>query len=337
MEDRTHAAAVRSQGGDPSDPTDQRQGVLMKYAYYPGCSLKSSGRAYEESFLAVCKILGLEMEELDNWNCCGATSFMSIEQGPAYTCSVRNLALAEKKNMDLVAPCGGCYGVLLKADHYYADYPAVRNSVDKGLAAEGLQYRRQIQIRHPMELLTHDPGLKAIRSLVKRPLKGLRVASYYGCRFLRPVAPFDDMRHPQTMDSLMKTVGARIADYASRGRCCGGALAGSIPKMAQELTYRLIKDAQKAEADVIVTGCPLCQFNLDAFQDEIIASHPDVKPIPVFFFTQLLGLALGAEPEELGIQRLIVPGIKILQEKGILGDKKADEKKVPVAAGAQNG
>ncbi|MDR3691750.1 MAG: CoB--CoM heterodisulfide reductase iron-sulfur subunit B family protein [Fimbriimonas sp.] len=301
----------------------------MKYSYFPGCSLKATGRAYEESFLSLCKALDMEMEELENWNCCGATSFMSVEMGAAYALTIRNLAIAEKAGLDMVAPCGGCYGILLKADHYYKKYPTVHESAVKSLKTEGLEYKGTVRVRHPLDVLASDLPPRALRSKVKKPLKGLKVACYYGCRFVRPIAPFDDMHNPETMDLLLKTVGARIVDYTMKGKCCGGAMSGAMPNVAQEMTYLILRAAERAEADVVATACPLCQFNLEAYQDEIRAAHPDLKPIPVVYFTQLLGVALGLDATATALNRQIVPVEPILREKGIL----ADEKKQPATAG----
>ncbi len=301
----------------------------MKYSYFPGCSLKSTGRAYEESFLAVCKALDIEMDELDNWNCCGATSFMSVDLGAAYSLTIRNLALAEQRGQDMVAPCGGCYGILLKADHYYKKYPTVHDSATQALAPQGLEYKGTTKVRHPLDVLATDLPPRALRSKVKRPLKGLKVACYYGCRFVRPEAPFDDQHNPETMDNLLKSCGARIMDYSMKGKCCGGAMSGAMPRVAQDLTYLILRAAQRAEADVIATACPLCQFNLEAYQDEIAAVHPDLKPIPVVYFTQLIAVALGLEGKDAALGRLIVPLEPVLKERGIL----ADNAKAPAKAG----
>lgn len=306
----------------------------MKYAYFPGCSLASTGKAYELSFRAVCQALGVEIEEIPNWNCCGATAFMSVDEASAYAVSVRNLVLAGQMSTDMVAPCGGCYGILLKAQEYFAKYPEIRRVVSEGLQAEGLVGSADVRVRHPLDLLFQDVGTKAIRAKVKVPLKGLKVACYYGCRFLRPISPFDDQHNPTTMDNMLKAVGARITDFNMKGKCCGGTLAGTIPKIAQDMCYLLLKEAQVHEADVIATACPLCQFNVEAYQDDIIARYPDVHKIPVVFFTQLLGLAMGLSPKEVGFQHQIIPIEPVLRERGILEPKKKEDKpKRPAAAG----
>lgn len=293
----------------------------MKYSYFPGCSLKSGGRAFEESFLAVAGALGIELEELDDWNCCGATAYMSVDEVQGAALATRNLALADKTGKPLAVPCAGCYGVLRKAAAMQAKYPAVKLEVGLGLRAAGLEYTGASKVTHPLEILAIDLGPKAIRSKVKNPLKGLKVGCYYGCRLVRPEAPFDNASDPQTMETLLKAVGARLPDYPLKTKCCGGSLTGTLSEVGQGLVWQLLREAQRREIDVIATACPLCQFNLECYQDEIRAEHPEIKPMPVVYFTQLLGIAMGLEPQALGLHRQIIPLEPVLREKGILAEK----------------
>ncbi len=290
----------------------------MKYAYYPGCSLKASGKAFEESLLAVCSALEIELAELDDWNCCGATAYMAVDETKGAALASRNLALAEQTGLDMAVPCAGCYGVLLKAQAMQRKYPRLADQVSVGLKAGGLTYGGRVRVKHPLEILAMDFGTKAFRSRVKVPLKGLRVACYYGCRLVRPESPFDDSHDPVTMDNLLKSVGARIVDYTLKSKCCGGSLTGTIPEVGQNLCYQLLKEAQRREADVVATACPLCQFNLECYQKDIARKYTDLKPIPVVYFTQLLGASLGLDPVALGFPRLIVPIEPILRERGIM-------------------
>ena len=303
----------------------------MKYAYYPGCSLKASGRAFEESLLKLFAALDIELEELDDWNCCGATAYMSVNEVSATALAARNLALAEQTCLDLAVPCAGCFGVLRKAVHLQAEYPDIRARVAAGLKEIGLTSSGKTEIKHPLQILANDLGAKAIRSKVKKPLKGLKVACYYGCKLVRPEAPFDNQYDPQTMETLMKSVGARVVDFPVKTNCCGGSLTGTLPQVGQGLSYAILRDAERREADVIATACPLCQFNLECYQDDIRRAHPDLKPIPVVYFTQLLGIALGLSPQEMALHRQIVPLEPVLKERGILAPEPA---KVPAQAGA---
>jgi heterodisulfide reductase subunit B len=304
----------------------------MKYAYFPGCSLKGSGKAFEESMLRLFEALGIELEELEDWNCCGATAYMSIDEVTAAALATRNLALAERTGLPLAVPCAGCFGVLRKAEHLQKTYPDIRNRVAQGLSAAGLSYAGTADVRHPLQILAQDLGAKAVRAKVKRPLKGLKVAPYYGCKLVRPEAPFDDPYAPQTMETLLKSVGARVVDFALKTRCCGGSLTGTLPEVGLGLNYDILREAQRREADVIATACPLCQFNLECYQDDMRRQHPELKPMPVVYFTQLIGIALGLGERAMALGRQIVPLEPILRERGILESAAPAKQPAPVGA-----
>jgi heterodisulfide reductase subunit B len=277
----------------------------MRYTYYPGCSLKGTGKAYEESLLPVFRTLGVETQEIDDWNCCGATSYSSVDNAAAFALAARNLAIAEPMKQDLVAPCAACYLVLEKTNRYIEEHPDVRERVDRGLAAVGLEYHGTVRIRHPLDILVNDVGLDAIRAKVKRPLKGLAIAPYYGCQVVRPYSTFDHQTYPVAMDRLFEALGATVVHYPLKTKCCGGSLTGTLPDVGVRLAWFLIREAKKRGADVIATLCPLCHFNLDAYQDKIARDHEKVS-VPVVYFTQLVGLAFGYSEKELGLNRNIV-------------------------------
>src|SRR5512146_2829359 len=180
----------------------------MKYAYFPGCSLKGLGRAYEESLLPVMKHLGVELVELEDWNCCGATAYMAVDEVKACVMASRNLAIAEKTGCkELLAPCSACYLVLNKTKHYLHESPAVETVMHKALEEGNLTYSGNTPVRHPLDVLVNDIGLAEIKKHVRRPLTGLKVASYYGCQIVRPYAAFDDQYNPTTMDRLLEAIG----------------------------------------------------------------------------------------------------------------------------------
>ncbi|MBZ5719851.1 MAG: CoB--CoM heterodisulfide reductase iron-sulfur subunit B family protein [Acidobacteriia bacterium] len=288
----------------------------MKYAYYPGCSLRGTGRAYEESLLAVFQALEIDLQELEDWNCCGATTYMSVDELTSYALAARNLALAERDHMNVVAPCAACYLVLNKTQRYMHDYPDIKLVVSRALAAIGLHYDDHVQVRHPLDILLHEVGLKAIAAKVKTPLKGLQVAPYYGCQIVRPYATFDDQRNPTSMDRLLEACGAKIVHYPLKTRCCGGSQKGTLPEIGLELIRHLLTEAQNNGADVIATVCPLCQFNLECFQKEA-GNHNHPISMPVLYFTQLMALALGASGEAIGLQRSLIPIEPLLARKEI--------------------
>jgi heterodisulfide reductase subunit B len=287
----------------------------MRYLYYPGCSLKSTGRAYEESLLAVCQTLGVTLDELDDWNCCGATSYMAIDETKAFALAARNLALAEEQGkagketpaVDLVAPCAACYLVLSKAQHALEEDPATAAKITGALHAAQLAYHGRVVMRHPLDLFTNAIGLDAIKAKVTKPLAGLKVACYYGCQIVRPYATFDDQYNPMTMDNIVTALGGTPVEWPLKTRCCGGSLTGTVQEVGLRLGYNLLKEAGKRGADVVITACPLCQFNLECYQDPMKAAFPDHTPLPVLYFTQLMGLALGVNGARLGMQRLFVP------------------------------
>jgi heterodisulfide reductase subunit B len=278
----------------------------MKYAYFPGCSLKGLGRAYEESLLPVMERLGVELVELDDWNCCGATAYMSIDEKQACVLAARNLALAEKTGPhDLITPCSACYLVLNKMKHYLKDSPEMRTVVQRALDGAGLAYGGNTPVRHPLDILVNDVGLDVIKEKVVRPLTGLKVAPYYGCQVVRPYATFDDAWNPTTMDRLLATLGAEVVPYPLKTKCCGASLTGTLPKVGLRLTYILLREAARRGADVIATICPLCQFNLDAYHDQVERRWGPV-PVPTVYITQLMGLAFGLPAEQLGLNRNFV-------------------------------
>jgi heterodisulfide reductase subunit B len=279
---------------------------MTAYAYYPGCSLNGLGKPYDESLRAVFGHLGLGLEEIPDWNCCGATSYMSISEDKAVALAARNLAIAEKGGAEVVAPCAACYLVLTKAQHMMAEYPQLAAKVHRGLAAAGLAYEGRAIVRHPLDILVNEVGLDAIRAKVTAPLAGYRVAPYYGCQVVRPYGAFDDPLRPQTLDRLMAAVGAHVVDYPLKAHCCGGSLMGTMEDIGVRLNFLLLKEAKTRTANVLATVCPLCQYNLEAYQGKMRRVFNEDVSLPVVYFTQLLGLAFGLAPAALGLQRNFV-------------------------------
>jgi heterodisulfide reductase subunit B2 len=281
----------------------------MRLTYYPGCSLSATGRAYDESTRAVCSKIGVELKELDDWNCCGATSYMSAKELLSYSISARNLCLAQQEGHDVVAPCAACFTILRKTDHYLADIPELRSKVAKVLAAAELEYEPgSVKVKHLIEVFGGNDGHVAerIRSLVQTPLTGLKIAPYYGCQVVRPPVEFDHPEFPTTMDDLMSVLGASVVYFPAKARCCGASLMASNQEAAFRLCRNILLCAQENQADCIVTACPLCQMNLDAFQDGINARYGTRFAMPVLYFTQLVGIALGIPATGLGLGREIV-------------------------------
>lgn len=287
----------------------------MRYAYYPGCSLKGTGRAYEESLLAVLRVLGVELEELEDWNCCGATTYMSYDELQSYALAARNLSLATQKGNELMAPCSACYLVLNKTQCYVHDYPWIGEIVERALESINLPNDISVKVRHPLDVLLNDIGVEAIKTKLVYPLKGLKVAPYYGCQIVRPYALFDSQQNPTSMDRLLQACGAEIVYYPVKTHCCGGSQKGTLPEIGLDLIRHLLAEAQRNGAEVIATVCPLCQFNLEAFQEE--ASNGHQFHIPILYFTQLLAVAFGIRLEDAGLQRSFVHIEPVLRRKEI--------------------
>jgi heterodisulfide reductase subunit B len=281
--------------------------VTVKYAYYPGCSLEKTQRGYDESVRKVFKILGQELVEIDDWNCCGATVYMSVKETVALAVSARNLALAEGMKLDIVAPCSSCFTTLSKTSRIMNSNPEMHRRVNEALAEGGLSYSGRTVIRHPLDILMHDVGIEAILAKQKTNLAGLKIAPYYGCQIVRPDKTFDDHENPVLMDRLFSKCGGQMVYFPMKVRCCGGMLMTTFEETALKLNKELLACATENGADVIVTTCPLCHFNLEGYQERINATYGTTFNMPILFFTQLLGLVLGATPNELGVTRALVP------------------------------
>jgi heterodisulfide reductase subunit B len=279
---------------------------VKEYQYYPGCSLQATGRAYDESLREVFRHLDVKLTELKDWNCCGATAYMSTDEAQALALAGRNLALADQgTGKDLLTPCAACYLVLNKTQMRLEDNVTTRGQITGALEKVGLHYSGKAKVRHPLDVFVNDLGLDALKAKVKKPLTDLKVAPYYGCQIVRPYALFDSQHDPKTMDRIIEALGAKAVDYPFKTRCCGGSQTGTLPEVGLHLVYMLLKEAKDRGADVISVVCPLCQFNLDGYQDKVKKVY-GLDPIPVVYITQLMGWAFGIESRKLGMQRAIV-------------------------------
>jgi heterodisulfide reductase subunit B len=297
----------------------------MKYGYYPGCSLERNAVAYHQSAMAVARLLGVDFVEVEDWNCCGATEYISINLLPAYALVGRNLALAAQQRLNggpnhLVAPCSACFLNLSKVDKYMGDDPELAQRVNLALQAGGLQYRPgSVQVRHLFDIVVNDVGLDAIATKVAKPLYNLRLAPYYGCLIVRPNLnrQWDDPEYPTSLDHLMRTLGAEVVDFPVKTHCCGGHMTQISETTALEMIRRLLKNAADYQADAIVTLCPMCQLNLDGYQEQVNRHFGTDYHLPVLYFTQLMGLAFGVEPSALGFGKEFVDPAPALVKIGV--------------------
>jgi len=278
----------------------------MEYAYYPGCSLESTGKPYDLSIREVFSSLGVTLREIEDWNCCGATLYMSVDKVVGFAVSARNLALAQNMGCDICAPCSSCYTTLRKTNRHIAWNAHSREIIKESLKSVNLSYDKPVEVRHPLDILVNDVGLKKLQSAAKYDLNRLKVAPYYGCMIVRPVYHFDDMEEPVSMDNLLLTLGAEVVEYPDKVRCCGGMLMTTYEEVAMDLNNHLLKCAEDNGAEVIATACPLCQMNLEAYQSQINKRYGLNHHMPIVYFSQLVGLALGVSPEKLGLDMLLV-------------------------------
>jgi len=279
----------------------------VKYAYYPGCSLEKTQRGYDESVRAVFGALGQELVDIDDWNCCGATMYMSVKETVSLAVSARNLALAERMGLDILAPCSSCYTILLKTSRILSEMPDVHRDVNEALAEAGLSCSGKGRIRHPLDVLMNDIGAGDIAAALRRKLNGLKIAPYYGCQIVRPDKGFDDREDPVLLDRLLALCGGDVVPFPMKVRCCGGMLMTTFEQTALELNRDLLQCAVDCGAEVIATTCPLCHFNLEGYQDRINAAFGTSFKLPILYFTQLLGIALGIPSRTLGLDSSFIP------------------------------
>lgn len=288
----------------------------MKFAYYPGCSLECNAVAYDISVRAVADLLGIKLVEIDDWNCCGATEYFSQDELVATAVIARNLALVDPKLDQLVAPCAACFLNLKKTDRLMQDDAEMNAKISDCLAAGGLAYKAgRVRVRHLIEVICKDIGEAAIRDKVVKPLAGLRVAPYYGCQVVRPIADVDNTEYPMMMDELFTWLGAEVVDYPVKAHCCGGHMTQISEPQAFELIRRLLQSAEDYHADMILCMCPMCQLNLDAYQSRVNSFFNTRYRMPIVYFTQMLGVAFGIDASQLGFGKELVPALPVLKAK----------------------
>lgn len=263
----------------------------MKFAYFPGCSLHSTAKEFNDSSEAVCKALGIELQEIPDWNCCGATSAHSTNHKLAVALPARNLGLAEKMGLDVVAPCAACYNRMKAAEVAMKDGGALSEEINSTLEAK---YTGAVAVKPLVDPLSTEETLEKLAQMVKKPLTGLKIASYYGCLLVRPpkVLAFDDPENPQSIDNIVRAIGAEPVEWHYKNECCGASFALTRVDMVHKMTGDILLRAQKSGADAIACACPLCQANLDMRQEEINKKYGTNYKLPVFYITELMALAM---------------------------------------------
>jgi heterodisulfide reductase subunit B len=276
----------------------------MKVSYYPGCSLEGTASDYAASIAGVAPLLGLELAELEDWNCCGATAAHSTNHNLALALPARNLALAQKAGRDVVVPCALCFNRLKAAE--------------KALERPGEGQPGGIKIWDLLDFLTQKDWLAALSRKVVRPLAGLRVVGYYGCLVARPpkVTDKDNWENPQNLERLISILGAKPQDWSYKTDCCGAGLAVPRPDLIDTLVSRLYDRALAAGAEAFVVSCQMCQANLDLTQTRISKKLGKDYYLPVFYFTELIGLALGHPETKKWLAGHLVDPLPLLEKIG---------------------
>ena len=287
----------------------------MKVSYFPGCTLNTMGKGFDNAVRAFAAAVGLELAELPEWNCCGATYPLIIDNMLELAAPAHILVAARNEGSTLTTACTTCYNVLKRTNGFIRAHVEERDRINTFIEAE---YSGEVEVKDILHLLRDDVGFDAVRDKVQTPLQGLKLACYYGCMVLRPPAEvaYDDPDHPQSLDDLMAALGATAVDFPHKNECCGAYLAVKDPAVTREMVYTILKSAQAAGAQAMVTNCPLCQFNLDRQQAQMHQLRAGYQPIPVFYFSQLLGVALGLDASEYGWERHYVDARPLLKERG---------------------
>lgn len=269
----------------------------MNYAYFPGCSLGSSAKEYDASMRQVLARLDCGVTEIPDWTCCGASAAEAVSELLSLALPARTLALAHRElpGREVLVPCSACYLNLLRVVRSCEADPLLLDRINEVLAVEEVTMPQGLQVRHLIEVL-QAVGVERIAQEVRRPLEGVRIAPYYGCQILRPYKAFDDPEHPASMKPLLEALGATVVDWTHAGKCCGASLMATKKHVALPAVHNILMAA--ADADAIVTVCPLCQMNLEAYQGAALRGE-HVAEVNVLYLTQLMGLAFGFGPKEL--------------------------------------
>ena len=260
----------------------------MKYSYYPGCTLKTKAKELNDYAIRSAKVLGIEMEEVENWQCCGGVYTAATDEIATKLSSVRALAQAQDKGQDLLTLCSACHNVIKRTNYDIQTDEVFASRVNNYMASDGMEYHGATKVVHYLEMLRDVVGFDVLKSKVVNPLKGKKIAAYYGCLLLRPgtVMAFDDPENPKIMEDFIRAIGAEPVIYSQRNECCGGYQTLNDKEIAKSRSEAVVSSAVNKGADCMITACPLCRYNLEANA---------VTELPVIYFTELLAEALGVK------------------------------------------
>ena len=300
----------------------------MEFALFLGCTIPARLNQYESSSRAVLEKLGVGLVDIREFNCCGYP-LRNIEFKVFLLSSARNLALAEKKNLNVMTLCKCCYGSLKKADYLMKENDSLRKEVNHTLEREGLRYEGGIEIKHLLSVLHKEVGLGSIKEKIEKTFKGLKIATHYGCHALRPsqVVGFDDPVAPSLFDQLVEVTGAESIDWPTKLECCGAPLWGINDGLSMDLTVKKLTDGKQSGADYLCAACPYCHIQFDTVQKMILSQRNLDHPLPSILFPQLLGLSMGIDREALGLKMNEVPISGIEKLLMVVKGREKDDKK----------
>lgn len=285
----------------------------MEYLYYPGCSQEHTCINYDTSARKVMEALGAPLKELEDWNCCGATNYISTNELMGFSIAARNLSRAQNQDYkEVIVTCSGCFTVFYKLNDYMNSKADIFEKVNEALGAAGLSYNGTVKARHLAEVIYNDFGIEKLKSKVSKPLTGLKVAPYSGCQLARPYGDFDSQEFPEKLGELMSLTGAEAVEFSNRARCCGGLLMSTKEEAAMKLCKDIFEEVTNLGADCIATICGLCQLNLEGYQKKINIRFGTSYNIPIVPFTQIIGLSLGLSEKDLMFEKNLVDSKKVL-------------------------
>jgi heterodisulfide reductase subunit B len=287
----------------------------MKLSYYPGCTLYTKAKPLNTSLHASFAAIGAELVELAHWYCCGTTFALARDNRMSLIAPLRILAKAQKENHKLLVPCSICYNTLKRANYILKQDSEALKIINEHLEEN---YDAKEEIVHPIEFLHNNKEL--FKDKIKKDLTRLKIGCYYGCLLLRPKdeIQFDDPESPTIFEEFISSTGATPVDFPFKVECCGSYLVVNSPDAAVDASYKILKNAQDNGAEAIVTTCPLCHYNLDSLQKKMKSAYRGFKEMPIFYFSQLLALALGVEEDKLGLDYNKVSPINLLKEHNLL-------------------
>ena len=292
----------------------------MKLSYYPGCTLKNHAKNFEDSTLCSLQKLGIEVEELSRWNCCGTVFSLSTDDLIHHLAPIRNLIRVKEQNSDrLMTVCAMCYNTIKRANERMKKDPESLKIINDLMYKEKVKYEGDVQVSHLLEILQNEIKFETVGSKVVKPLTGLKVASYYGCYLVRPQdIGIDNPENPTILDDLTRILGGTAVDFPYKTECCGAYQTVDKPEIIADRTFQILGSAISQGADIVSVSCPLCAFNLDQRQKQTLKKYPEFKHIPVLYFTQLTAIALGCPADSLKLDLHYVDPKPVLQGKGLL-------------------